>query len=96
MIFFAKIIVEEVLMTVTNSYNPNPLNTLDEIGLKKATSVPLGSMMGLGGAQECLLQPVQLAGPVSQQRRRMMIKRSGKNVYKEKWLNLLDVDTLCY
>lgn len=38
-------------MTVTNSYNPNPLNTLDEIGLKKATSVPLGSIMGLGGAQ---------------------------------------------
>lgn len=41
-------------MTVTNSYNPNPLNTMDETGLKKATSVPLGSIMGLGGAQAVL------------------------------------------
>jgi len=35
---------EEVLMTVTNSYNANPLNTLDDVAFKKSVSVPLGSI----------------------------------------------------
>jgi len=41
---------EEVLMTVTNSYNANPLNTLDDLTFKKSVSVPLGSI-ALGGQQ---------------------------------------------
>lgn len=39
---------EEVLMTVTNSYNPNPLSPLEDPLFKKSASLPLGSMTGLG------------------------------------------------
>jgi len=39
---------DEVLMTVTNSYNPNPLSPLEDPLFKKSASMPVGSMGGLG------------------------------------------------
>jgi len=39
---------DEVLMTVTNSLNTNPLNPLDDGILKKGGSLPLGGMSSLG------------------------------------------------
>jgi len=41
---------EEVLMTVTNSYNANP-NTLEDVAFKKSVSVPMGSLGGFGAQQ---------------------------------------------
>jgi hypothetical protein len=37
---------EEVLMTVTNSYNSNPLNTLEDVMFKKTNSVPASIFNG--------------------------------------------------
>lgn len=42
---------EEVLMTVTNSLNTNPMNILDEGMFKKQSPTPFGNVGGMGGIQ---------------------------------------------
>lgn len=39
--------LDDVLQTVTNSYNPNPLSQLEDPLFKKSASMPIG-MMGMG------------------------------------------------
>jgi len=48
---------EEVLMTVTNSLNTNPMNGFDEGLMKKQTSMPFGGLSGMGGGIQVNLNP---------------------------------------
>jgi len=48
---------EDVLMTVTNSLNTNPMNPLDESLLKKQTASPFGGFSGIGGGIQVNMNP---------------------------------------
>jgi len=67
---------EEVLMTVTNSYNANPLNTLDDLAFKKSASVPLGSIAGFG--QQAVSTPTSIGASASSSAKK-------ENDDKKKW-----------
>lgn len=49
--------VEEVLQTVTNSYNPNPLSPLEDPLFKKSASMPLGGILGMGMGMQTVSMP---------------------------------------
>jgi len=48
---------EDVLMTVTNSLNTNPMNPLDDSLLKKQSVSPFGGFSGIGGGIQVNLNP---------------------------------------
>jgi len=68
---------DEVLMTVTNSYNPNPMSPLEESIFKKNGSLPLGSINGIGSGMQVVSTPTNnLNGSLSAKK---------ENDDKKKW-----------
>jgi len=66
---------EEVLMTVTNSLNTNPLNPMDD-GLFKKSALPLGSIPGIGLGMQVNVNPTGINGGISAKK---------ENDDKKKW-----------
>jgi len=66
---------EEVLMTVTNSLNTNPLNQVDE-GLFKKSAFPLGSIPGIGLGMQVNVNPTSINGNMAAKK---------ENDDKKKW-----------
>lgn len=67
---------DEVLQTVTNSYNPNPLSPLEDPLFKKSTSLPLGNMFGMGMGAPSMGMPTNVNGSMSAKK---------ENDDKKKW-----------
>jgi len=67
---------EEVLMTVTNSLNTNPLNTMDEGMFKKTGSLTMGAIGGSGIGMQVNMNPSGMNGNMSAKK---------ENDDKKKW-----------